>query len=182
MNILLIMISTQQQSQLIRMSDWFIKFIMTIFKRLSSCNQFSFMFKYDLKALYIISSDNEDDDYVLFADSENNYDAHNSQKSEHKNHSWSSVESWVLCKQQSHHQLTYHLSCCSALSLSLSFSSFTNINSLLYDQKSFKSVWNWQRVIWVKDYVVNGLNINERYSVIINFFDSCNCLIIMIQN
>ena len=181
-NTLLTMISTQQWSQLIRMSGWFIRFIMIIFRRLSSCNQFSFTFKYDLKASYIISSNNESDNYVLFTDSENNCDTCNFWEPEHRDYSQSSVKNWISHKQQSHHQSIYHLSCCSVLSLSFSFLSLTNIDSLLYDQKSLKSVWNWQRVIWVKDYVADSLNINERYSVITDFFDSHNCLITTIWN
>ena len=56
-------------------------------KRLSSHNQFSFTFKYDFKALYIISSDDENDNYVSFTDSENNCDTHNSQELKHKDYS-----------------------------------------------------------------------------------------------
>ena len=155
---------------------------MTTFRRLSSCNQFSFMLKYSFKALYVISSNNESDNYVLFADSENNCNAHNFWELKHRDHSQSSVKNWVLCEQQLCCQLTHYFSCCSVFLSSLSFSSLTNINSLLYDQKSLKSVWSWQRVIWMKDYVVNNLNINKRYSAVINFFDSYNCLIIIIWN
>ena len=103
LNTLLITISTQQQSQSIKMLSWFIKSATTMFKKLSSCNQFSFMLKYDLKALYVISSDDENDDYVLFTDSENNCDAHNFWELKHKNHSQSSVKNWISYKQQSHH-------------------------------------------------------------------------------
>ena len=45
------------------------------------------MLKYDLKASYIILSNNEDDNYILFADSENNHGTYNSQEPEHKDHS-----------------------------------------------------------------------------------------------
>ena len=155
---------------------------MTMFRRLSSHNQFSFTFKYDFKVSYIISSDNENDNYILFTDSENNHDACNFWELKHKDYSQSSVKNWVSCEQQFHHQLIHHFSCCSVLLLFFSFLSFTNINSLLYNQRSFKSVWSWQRVIWIKDYIINSLNINERYSVIINFFNFCNCLIIIIWN
>ena len=164
------------------MLSWFIKFIMTTFRRLSSCNQFSFMPKYSLKASYIISSDNEDDDYVLFTGSGNNCGTHNSWEPEHRDHSQSFIKNWVLCEQQPHCQSIHHLSCCSVFSSSFFFSPSTNINSLLYDQRSLKSVWSWQRVIWVKNYVTDGSNINRRYSVITDFFDSCNCLITTIQN
>ena len=182
LNTSLIMISIQQQSQSIRVLNWFIRSVMTMFRKLSLHNQFSFMLKYDFKAPYIISSDDENDNYVLFTDSENNCDACNSQELEHKNHSWSSVKNWISHEQQFCCQLICHFSCCFIFSSSLSFSSSTNINSLLYDQRSLKSVWSWQRVIWVKDYVMNSSNINRRYFVIISFFDSHNHLIIMIQN
>ena len=103
LNTSLTTILTQQQSQLIRTSDWFIKSVTTTFKRLSFCNQFFFMFKYDFKVSYIILSNDESDNYVLFADSENNCDAHNFWKLKHRNHSQSFIKNWVLCKQQSHH-------------------------------------------------------------------------------
>ena len=99
-NTLLITISIQQQSQLIRMSDQFIKSVTTTFKKLSSCNQFSFIFKYSLKALYIILNNDENNDYVLFVDSGNNHDIHNFWESEHRNYSQSSVKNWVSHKQQ----------------------------------------------------------------------------------
>ena len=103
LNTLLTTISIQQQSQSIKMLSWFIRFTTTMFRRLSFCNQFSFIFKYDFKASYIISSDNESDNYVLFADSKNNCDACNFWESEHKDHSQSSVKNWISYKQQSHH-------------------------------------------------------------------------------
>ena len=63
-----------------------------MFRRSSSHNQFSFTFKYGLKVSYIISSDNESDDYILFTDSENNCDACNSQEPEHRNYSQSFIK------------------------------------------------------------------------------------------
>ena len=92
LNTSLTTISTQQQSQSIRMLGWFIRFTTTMFRRLFSCNQFFFTFKYDLKASYIISSDNEDDDYILFTDSENNCDACNFWELKHKDYSQSFVK------------------------------------------------------------------------------------------
>ena len=63
-----------------------------MFKRLSSCNQFFFTLKYSFKALYIILSDDESDNYILFADSENNYDVHNSQELKHRDYSQSFIK------------------------------------------------------------------------------------------
>ena len=103
LNTSLTIISTQQQSQSIRMLNWFIKSAMTMFRRSFSHNQFSFTFKYGLKALYVISSDDENDDYVSFADSENNHDTCNFWELKHRDHSQSSVKNWVSHKQQSHH-------------------------------------------------------------------------------